>query len=1758
VFARYNHTIGKTLTIVILAFLTLLGVFFYLNQNNITFFSATTITGQDAYYSSNTFLDTTGINLGSTSNFVNLGGYYQSTATIATLTSTCITLPQSSGSTFDTWSYLEIDISNVSDIVSNELIIEDCSGNQLWSALTSIPTGITSVSIPTTITSPSIVLKYTATHNTDGSIPSRVNGWSVYGKSNNVTSLNIAPATTTVYSGQTITFNLEISSSGATTVSPVLEIDLTKLNGNGTIVGTSQDSTVCYDLDLDGVLNETEECAFYRPLTLVSVGNGPNGEVATHPGIGSTQDKVRWNLQNISDGTVISIPITFQVPLGYVNAKTIYLEASLRHGNLSNDSSHNNYMNIVTDSSGQLVTVSSVEGNYLAYSNYNNASATATGLQDYIYSSNGSIVNNSDFESVTVKIWNTGSCQTAFQNLLSPATAVAKHRIINTGTLTGKNFTEAEPLEFIIFRGVFNIPHAYWLNYNAGSTNPPPGVGCNDGQNINWAFEFEHTDKTYIRNTYHNILTETCRSGSSGFIHRIQSGLKVNTFYNTFPGYSEYYIQSTGSIKSGEYFSSWAFYGNEGTRTNTVTLQKSYYLVNISNTLSFHGFLDANGGGITNTNFKIYKDVDGTAPNPDHADFDIAFDPFDSDPTTPDTPHNKWYVVNATFPATGIPFSALPDANDPSAIVTGNNGERLLLVKFNEAPLTNFAPRLLWRVCDGSIEGGSCPAPSSSTIGVDSGRVFTQYQNNIRTCATFGNINLNFENTSRARIYNNSTQSSFMAGSNATFQITPHNDNLASEYPQSVWGINLFSVRDSIDFDNITSNISGIPANFPFPNQNIDLQSCDISQATFHVPDESICLASSDGGSSDCYAYWQVPAACQPPNGWGYRIVGNSSQDEYTPAYKLNFSIPIKRTVPAGTQLDFNAEVRTTDLTTLGSDNAVPVARWSASNYQNTSTITVLESPAIDGQQSAPVQWLQGSTMTILQSITNIGNAPNKGVYLVNMMPKNGVNGTTIPNPDYGRIYSTLGVSQASYLYSTDVNCYTDSLNPAITWTSLNAGTTMRSGYNSQSDVVPTNAICTKIHIESTSSFTLNPNDSINIGIDIHIPVSALDGQMIHNRAKVGGSTIYGSTSNVNPTEMILTNTQVGNDLILGLQKTYQVDPQRPGYVRWTLSYSNVSPTSTTNVNLVDNIPNELIFVEVDTTTLDSNEACGNITCTPTGTNSDGSGGNLSFVIDTLAQADGSSGGPDEGSISFWTRTNEPTALSSPITNCAVLSPTEAGIGSSACRTINITASNGVLDVEGDPDMGTTEVIIRKIGYGSGEYILTITNNQSTGAYFSIYDQLPAEITYTPGTLRINGSNASDSLITGGVLQINPNILINPGATLEIKFDFTVNASVPSGTIVANQMTITNCQNYNDYTNCSPAFLTNEVEFVVYNEPPNLVDDDIETDEDTQITFNVLTNDTDIDDSLNISTLNYTDNTTNGTLEYLGNGMFRYTPDDDYYGSDTFEYEICDSGSPVKCDTATVTITIISVNDAPVAVYDEIELDEDTSITFTVHDNDYDIDGTLDLSSISIVTLPLNGTLTYDATTNEFTYTPNANYYGNDQFEYEICDDEGACTVGIVMITINSINDEPVAIDDYYSITESRYLDILANDYDIDDGLDANSFRLVTNPTYGQVSSTSIITINSTAIGETFDVSRGEFMYTVPANATSYTDQFRYEICDYEGDCDEANVTVVYTAATPASTPVPSLTNTGSNILIVYVILASVVIGHWFVKRKLL
>ena len=139
-------------------------------------------------------------------------------------------------------------------------------------------------------------------------------------------------------------------------------------------------------------------------------------------------------------------------------------------------------------------------------------------------------------------------------------------------------------------------------------------------------------------------------------------------------------------------------------------------------------------------------------------------------------------------------------------------------------------------------------------------------------------------------------------------------------------------------------------------------------------------------------------------------------------------------------------------------------------------------------------------------------------------------------------------------------------------------------------------------------------------------------------------------------------------------------------------------------------------------------------------------------------------------------------------------------------------------------------------------------------------------------------------------------------------------------------------------------------------------------------------------------------------------------------------------------DTATVTVSVDDVNDAPVAIDDAVTTSEDTSQTIDVTDNDYDVDGTIDPTTVEIVNNPANGTLVNNVD-GTVTYTPNADFNGPDSFTYTVQDDDGATSnEATVIIGVDDINDAPVAVDDAASTAEdtSQVIDVTGNDYEID------------------------------------------------------------------------------------------------------------------------
>ena len=119
------------------------------------------------------------------------------------------------------------------------------------------------------------------------------------------------------------------------------------------------------------------------------------------------------------------------------------------------------------------------------------------------------------------------------------------------------------------------------------------------------------------------------------------------------------------------------------------------------------------------------------------------------------------------------------------------------------------------------------------------------------------------------------------------------------------------------------------------------------------------------------------------------------------------------------------------------------------------------------------------------------------------------------------------------------------------------------------------------------------------------------------------------------------------------------------------------------------------------------------------------------------------------------------------------------------------------------------------------------------------------------------------------------------------------------------------------------------------------------------------------------------------------------------------------TGCPISA-TAGVEFLTEDCNIAPVANDDVTSTTEDTSVVINVPSNDTDSNG-LNLSSVSIITAPINGIVTVNSSTGNITYTPNPNYSGSDSFVYSICDNgiPVMCDQATVTITVNPSNDAP-------------------------------------------------------------------------------------------------------------------------------------------------
>jgi len=471
---------------------------------------------------------------------------------------------------------------------------------------------------------------------------------------------------------------------------------------------------------------------------------------------------------------------------------------------------------------------------------------------------------------------------------------------------------------------------------------------------------------------------------------------------------------------------------------------------------------------------------------------------------------------------------------------------------------------------------------------------------------------------------------------------------------------------------------------------------------------------------------------------------------------------------------------------------------------------------------------------------------------------------------------------------------------------------------------------------------------------------------------------------------------------------------------------------------------------------------------------------------------------------------DEDTVLNVPAPG--VLGNDTDGDGDSLTSVLDADVTNGTLTLNADgsfdytPDAGFNGADSFTYHANDGDddsniATVTITVNSINDvpvANDDAYDTMEdVPLSFPAAGVLINDTDADGDALTAALVAdvTNGTLTLNADGSFDYAPDADFNG-VDTFTYLANDGT----------ANSTAATVT--ITVIPVNDAPVALDDSFSVMEDSSLNvpaLGVLGNDSDVDGDA-LTALLDTD-VSNGALTLNADGSFNYTPDAGFYGVDSFTYT-ADDGT-ANSNVATVTITVTHLNHAPVAVDDSYATNEDTALNIAasgVLGNDSDVDAG-DVLTALLASDVSNGTLTLNAD-GSFGYTPDANFNGVDTFTYVANDGAANSTEATVTITVNALNDAPVANDDSYSVAEDGSLSIaasgvLGNDSDVDG--DALTAVLDTDVSNGA------LTLNAD----------GSFDYTPNANFNG-VDSFTYVANDGAANSTEATVTITVTAQNDA------------------------------------
>ena len=400
-------------------------------------------------------------------------------------------------------------------------------------------------------------------------------------------------------------------------------------------------------------------------------------------------------------------------------------------------------------------------------------------------------------------------------------------------------------------------------------------------------------------------------------------------------------------------------------------------------------------------------------------------------------------------------------------------------------------------------------------------------------------------------------------------------------------------------------------------------------------------------------------------------------------------------------------------------------------------------------------------------------------------------------------------------------------------------------------------------------------------------------------------------------------------------------------------------------------------------------------------------------------------------------------------------------------------SDSGIDKIKFGTDINKDGIIIKQNG---NDLIINFSNQEGSLTIINQFENSESKIEkleFADGSelllADIDGQNTINAVIfdkegnvNSSARQMGVFFMINEDDQIKILAgeDYTLsNITSPNGDFIldAENLIFTPNENYFGLTNLSYDLTDesgniNSYNFTIainpINDAPilNLVEANLN--EDSTIEIDVLAEVTDIEDgnltNLEIGIAKY------GKTELTSDNKIKYTPNPDYFGTDSFEYSVTDSEGLTT--TRTLNVIINNIEDIPIIV-DELNIKsaEDQSIAIDINDHAFDGDG--DELIIIEATNPANGAVTIE-NNNQLIYTPNANYNGTDSFDYVISDGKTELTKTI-NLEISSENDAPIVISSEVSVNEDGavIIDILRDVIDSDG--DNVAIESISNPTNG-------------------------------------------------------------------------------------------------------